>query len=94
MHEQADLGHPGQPVGEAQDGPPVRQPGVAEHHPGDVDGEETGGVRDGPRRVRQHGQTDRRDRVEPGRRAERPGAASSGPTAPTVSPITAPADNS
>ncbi len=78
QHEQADLGDPGQAVGEAEDGPPVRQPGVAEHHPGDVDGEEAGGVGDGAGRVREDGEPDRGERVEPGRRqrgaAQRPAA--------------------
>ena len=44
--EQADLRQPGQAVGEAEHGATVRQPAVAQHHPGGVHGEEPGGVRD------------------------------------------------
>jgi hypothetical protein len=74
-------------------GPAVRQPAVAEHHPGHVDGEETGGVRDAPAAYARNGEPDRGDRVEPGRRQRRV-PQQPAPAAPTASPIAAPAASS
>ena len=45
--EQPDLSQPRQPLDEGPRGGAVRQPGVAQHHRGDVDGEESAAVQMG-----------------------------------------------